>query len=159
MLTPRSLPPARSAAAGSPPQALEQLNLPRVVNVVEGHAEDPGAGRRPGFALPQLGDGLAQLAMFSLQQGPVLPPRLRALRCRAGKPVAALESKRPSRVSMQSPTHYIFPIGCVEGNFPDVVPAGCRTPRRLLGGYSAQRLLQVGTVPGLLLVCLVDDLQ
>src|SRR5439155_13047881 len=63
------------------------------------------------------------------------------------EPVAALERERPALFARQSTADGIFPICCVHGHFPDVMPPWTRPPCRLAGGYSADRAEKRGTMP------------
>src|SRR5262249_15861062 len=59
----------------------------------------------------------------------------------------------------QPPANGIFPVGRVESDLPDVVPARPGPPGRFSCGEALERLFQVGAVPGLFLEALIEHLQ
>lgn len=148
-------------------QPLEQLNLPGVIDVVEGHAGDEVV--EPGLAagrdlieglVGQTRDRLAQLAVHACEQGEVLLPGL-LFRVTLGpaEPVAPLRGESTPFAAAEAAQDRILPIGGVDRQLPDVVAVRGRPPGRLLGAEAAERSPQVGAVPRLLVVGLIDQAQ
>ena len=77
------------ASFGFGVKPLEKLDLSRMVNVVEGDAEKNVPVNSLCFYAAEAGDGGAQLAMFPVEQGPILAPGLFRQRGRAKKPVTS----------------------------------------------------------------------
>src|SRR6185312_6036677 len=92
----------------------------------------------------------------------VLPGPLGGVLSRADEPVAARhrEPRLPllPRVA-QAAQNDVLPIGRVNGQLPDIVPLGAGPPRRLLRREAAKRTPQVGAVPGLALIGLLQGAQ
>src|SRR6476661_41569 len=97
--------------------------------------------------------------MLTLEQGLVgAPGAFVLLSCfRARKEIAAFERERAALPTFQFSAHNIFPVGGVQGLLPDVVPPRSRPPCGLRGGDSANRLLEIGAMPGGFFVSLIDQ--
>src|SRR3954469_25316085 len=156
---------SRPAGSGARPQPLEELDLPGVVDVVVGRAEDEVAHRPLGslgdglqVLVPEGGHGRAQVAVRLLQEAQVgLPGRLADLPFRTGEPVAPRQRKADLRP--QPVEDGILPVGRVNGELPDVVPLRGRPPRRRLRRDAAQRALEDRPVPGLVVVARVEGAE
>jgi hypothetical protein len=72
---------------------------------------------------------------------------------------ALLEADAVVPLACQPPAHCILPVGCVQGELPDVVPVRTRPPERLLHRNSPERPSKRGTVPALVVEGLVGDLE
>src|ERR1700676_615553 len=66
------------------------------------------------------------------------------------KKVAARQHKGSTFLSQDAPPHSVFPVGCVECQFPNVVTITRGTPSRLRGVNSTDRAAKVGAMPGFL---------
>src|SRR5579863_447589 len=113
-----------------PPQ---QADLPGMIHVMEGDTEDHPQSALGRLAHEISGDCSAQFHMLSLEQGAILSPGLFYClpRLRPSEPVAALERKRAARSAQQPPSNGVFPVGGMNGDFPDIVTAGLWSPCRL----------------------------
>src|SRR6266542_273295 len=162
----RSIIPPVSADALFFPHGLEQLDLPRVVHVVQSDPRDlpqsgtPARPRKRPRQVPgrQLRDRLAQRAVLALEQVPLEAPRL-LVRARELEPVVPVHREGPAFFPRQPPAHAVFPVCRVHGELPDVVPARGRAPRRLPRRDAAKRALACRPVPCALVVGLVQRVE
>src|SRR5207244_6427785 len=148
------------------PQPLQQLNLPRVRQVVCRDSRNQCRIGRPAAAGPvgqftrrQLRDGAAQRPMLLLQECYVVPPHLFWKRLGQSKPIAALERKGPALVAAKPAAHGVLPVRGVDDDISDAAPPGIRTQARLGRRQAANRTAQVRPMPGFFLIRLVEELQ
>src|SRR6266581_1839162 len=137
----------------------QKANLPGMVDVVKADATNlPQKLCGEPFALP-ISHPAVRGAVLPLKQFAVGAPGSFRQLARFGtrKEIAALERERAAFASFDAAPHGIFPVGCVESQFPDVAPAGAWPPRGLLGGYSADGLPHVWAMPGRLFVGFVEQ--
>src|SRR5262249_31075573 len=141
-------------------------DLARVVCVVE---RDPGDLPQGSPALEsrkrasetgrgKAGDDLAQRPVLRIEKLALDAPRFLRRR-RKLQPVRAADRERIAGRSGQAITDAALPVGRVDRELPDVVPAGRWTPVRLAGRDAAQRPAQVRPVPRRLVIRLVDGVE
>src|SRR5215470_12678321 len=132
-----------------PPQ---QSDLPRVIQVMCGNAADRVQRGTPllrvvAKSFRQFENHAPQILMLSHEQLDILPPRRFRTLQRPFEKIAALEGKAASLLSGKPPSHHIFPIRRVYGEFPDIVTSCLRPPCRLRCGDTPDRAPQVRPVP------------
>src|ERR1700739_1072246 len=61
--------------------------------------------------------------------------------------IASLQNERSALRSFDASSHGVFPVGGMQRELPDVVPARRRTPSSFAGRDAFQRLAQIRAVP------------
>src|ERR1700674_1347933 len=136
----------------------DKLNLTRMVNIMQGNAADleprslpASAARVIKLAICEQADRRSQFRMHTPEESHIPLPRSGrhpvVFHCRTLKPVAALLWKSVLLLPQQTPAHRVFPVSCVDRNFPDIVPAACRTPCQLGTGETTKRTSQARSMP------------
>src|SRR5262245_7113574 len=150
--------PSLAALAGL--EALQELDLAGVIEVVSGGAADEAALRPAGAArfarkvgIREARDDLKEHLVLTLEEAHVgAEGTVAAVRLRAREPIAALEGERAALLSGEPPAHHVLPVRRVHDELPDVVTLGMRTPERRLGVDAADRAAEVRPVPGRMIV-------
>src|SRR5206468_3460555 len=73
--------------------------------------------------------------------------------------IASFQNERASFAAFDAASHGIFPISGMQGEFPDVVTAGCGAPGRLTCGNAFERLAQIRAVPGFVGIAFAEKCQ
>ena len=109
--------------------------------------------------LGNCGNRVAKLFMRSIEQRDLGAPRRfgRVVFRRSFEKIRPFELERSAFFARQSTPDDVLPVRGVKHELPDVVSAGGRTPGGALDGQAAHRSAEIRTVPGLLVICLVDD--
>src|SRR5262252_9115968 len=140
------------------PEALQDLDLSRVVDVVRRDAVDErvrpmlAAGRlRSERPVGEFRHGRPEPLVHVVEESDVRAPGALGRRRGSGEPVASLLAERSPLLAGEHAPDGVLPVRGVERELPDVVPPGSRPPGGLAGADAAQRAFQVRPLPGLLL--------
>jgi|SRR5580704_5739726 hypothetical protein len=88
-----------------------------------------------------------------------LPIRLAEMRSGALEEVASRKHERAALLTRDATPRHVLPIRRVKRQFPNIVTARSRTPRRLGRRNAANRAGEVRTMPGFLVERLVQQLE
>lgn len=148
--------PAKALPSPIAAEALHELDLPRVVEIVRRRAhhqrqvvESPSTASTGEGVLGQRGHGVPQRVVHVEEQPHIAPPLRHAGTGRRGpdEPVRARQRKRAALFAQESTPHDVLPVGRVHHQLPDVVPPWLWAPGRIGGAEAADRSAQVRTVP------------
>ena len=88
-----------------------------------------------------------------------LPIRLTEMRGGALEEVAPGKDERAALLARDAASYYVLPISSVKCQFPNIVTAWSRTPRRLGRRHATNRAGQVRTMPRFLVERLFQQYQ
>src|SRR5262249_39730903 len=106
----------------------------------------------------QSDDRLAQRPMLTIEQIALAAPLLLGGIGESEK-IVARDREGAALLARQPASHAVLPVGRMQHQIADVVPAGFRTPGSRSRRHSAKRSMQVGSVPGGNAVGLVEHVK